>query len=262
MIDRDDRRAVVEILDRIAAIAHHALDQPVGFVDRPSPGRRRSRPARPATPPDTPGGRWERAGAARALRGGAAARAARPPRAPGSRRGAPSGRIRARSPPAGCCERRRRMDAEATRTATIRTATYDERSTARWTRQPPRDDAARDIVACPRRRLRNIVPSDAIPRERSASEAVRDRQAPVAAECLVVHADARRRLPALVLGQIDEARDALGDLERRDAAPGDLLGREIVLDVGLDQRVELARTAGATGRRAARRAARPRAAAR
>ena len=34
MIDRDDRGAGVEVLDRVAAIPHDALDQAVGAVDR------------------------------------------------------------------------------------------------------------------------------------------------------------------------------------------------------------------------------------
>ena len=73
----------------------------------------------------------------------------------------------------------------------------------------------------------------------SAPEAVRDRDAAVAAEGLLVHLDAGRRLPALVFGEVDEARDALRHLERREAPAGDLLGREVVLDVGLEQRIEL-----------------------
>src|SRR4029077_17783744 len=42
----------------------------------------------------------------------------------------------------------------------------------------------------------------------SAAEAIGDRQPSIAAERLVVHLDAGGRLPALVLGQIDESRDA------------------------------------------------------
>ena len=34
VVDRDDRGAIVEVLDRIAAIAHDALDQAIGVVDR------------------------------------------------------------------------------------------------------------------------------------------------------------------------------------------------------------------------------------
>ena len=34
MVDRDERRAVVEVLDRVAAVAHHVLDEAIGIVDR------------------------------------------------------------------------------------------------------------------------------------------------------------------------------------------------------------------------------------
>src|SRR5205085_8480121 len=34
MVDRDVRRPLLEVLDRIAALAHHLLDQRVGLADR------------------------------------------------------------------------------------------------------------------------------------------------------------------------------------------------------------------------------------
>ena len=67
--------------------------------------------------------------------------------------------------------------------------------------------------------------------------AVRDRYPPILAERLGAHAHAGRRLPALVLGEVDEAHDAI---DEGSVVPGcDELGaREVVLDVAAQDRVE------------------------
>ena len=71
----------------------------------------------------------------------------------------------------------------------------------------------------------------------SAAVAVRDRHPPVAAERLRRDLDPRRLLAALVLGQVDEADDAV-DVLRGQAAGDELLAAEVLLDVALEDRVE------------------------
>src|SRR5215207_8452877 len=71
----------------------------------------------------------------------------------------------------------------------------------------------------------------------SAAVAVRDRHAAVAAERLGADLDARRVLPALVLGEVDEPDDALHVLLGQ--APCDeLVAAQIVLHVALEDAVE------------------------
>src|SRR5207248_9196748 len=70
------------------------------------------------------------------------------------------------------------------------------------------------------------------------SPAVRDRRPPVSPERLGSEADARRGLPAFVLGAIDH-RDGTVDDIRIEAVAGELLAGAVELDVGLEDAVEL-----------------------
>src|SRR2546423_686917 len=72
-------------------------------------------------------------------------------------------------------------------------------------------------------------------RSSSAAVAVGDRHAPVAAEGLAGDLDARRALAALVLGEVDQADDAV-DVGLGEAARDQLLAAEVLLDVALDDR--------------------------
>src|SRR5829696_917806 len=71
----------------------------------------------------------------------------------------------------------------------------------------------------------------------SAAVAVRDRHAAVAAERLGADLDARRVLPALVLGEVDEPDDA-GDVLLRETPRHELVAAQVVLDVALEDAVE------------------------
>ena len=70
-----------------------------------------------------------------------------------------------------------------------------------------------------------------------AAKLVRDRQAPVAAERLRADLDPGRRLAALVLGAVDEPDHLVDDLLGQ-AAADQLLAALVLLDVGLEDRVE------------------------
>ena len=73
--------------------------------------------------------------------------------------------------------------------------------------------------------------------EGSAAVAVGDRHAPVPPECPLGDLDAGGRLPALVLGGVDEA-DHLIDVGVGQAALDQLVASEDLLDVAAEDRVE------------------------
>src|SRR4051812_47531001 len=79
--------------------------------------------------------------------------------------------------------------------------------------------------------------ASAVPLNASAAETVRDRQPPVAPEGARGYADAGRRLPPLVFGQVDHADHPLYVLARQ-PQPGQLVGVEVALDVTLEDLVE------------------------
>src|SRR3954467_8062952 len=75
------------------------------------------------------------------------------------------------------------------------------------------------------------------PRRHRIAEAVRDRQAAVAAERARRDADARRGLAALVLGLVDHSDDG-PDPPRGQPLAHELLGVEVALDVAEQDPVE------------------------